>query len=350
MKWYIPKTWPKALRVFAIIALVGIIMVTAFLSGAGNPVEGGTRNSKSKSDQYSTRNSTAEAAPPAAPMPMPESPAEYDGGMGSGGYNKDEAPTPTLTGPGALPAERKIIKDGNARIETKEFDKSLAAVDSLIAQTGGFAEARNISGNSMNKSSMRYATIVFRVPAKDFEFIMQSMTSVGTVITSNTSGTDITEQYVDLETRVKNLKIQEQTLQSLMAKAEKIEDVITLESRMSELRYEIESIENQLKNYDRLVQYSRISISLNEVVEVTQIKPVARTLGERAGEAFNDAIDTFVTGLEDFTLWIVANWIGLVCILVLTLAVWIVLRRVFRKKAEKPMEPGEALEKPEKQE
>jgi len=232
----------------------------------------------------------------------------------------------------ALPMDRKIIKEGSANIETKDFERSMAAIDQMIAQSGGFVEQKNVRGSSYNADDLRHATIVFRVPAQQFETIMENMGSVGVVTQSSTSGTDITDQYLDYETRLRNLKVQEDTLLDILSRADKLEDVITLESRISEVRYEIESIENQLKNYDRLVQYSRITVELAEVVETTPVTPVARTLGGRMGHAFQAAIDAFVADMENFVVWLVYNWIPLALVLVLGVVIIIFVKRRRKKR------------------
>jgi hypothetical protein len=208
----------------------------------------------------------------------------------------------------------------------------------MIAQFGGFTEKKNVRGSSYYANDLRYATIVFRVPAQHFETVMENMGTIGVVTQSNTNGTDITDQYIDSETRLRNLKVQEETLLDILSKAEKLEDVISLEARIYEVRYEIETIENRLKNYDRLVQYSRITIDLAEVVETTQKPPVARTLGDRIATAFSAAIDTFVDNLENFMVWLVYNWILLAVILVLVIVFVIVLKaRRNRKKSAAPV-------------
>ena len=240
-----------------------------------------------------------------------------------------------ITSEEALPKDRKIIREGSAYIETRDFAQSMASIDRMISQSGGFIEQKNIRGSSYSANDLRRATIVFRVPSHQFETVMDSMGNVGAVIQSSTSGTDITDQYIDYETRLRNLKMQEETLLDILSRAEKLEDVITLESRISEVRYEIESIENKLKNYDRLVQYSRITVELEEVVEITPAAPVARTLGDRLGHAFRTAIESFVDELENFLVWLVYNWILLLLILVLALVVILIVKRRKRKKHAK---------------
>ena len=346
MNRFSPKSWSKGFKAFIGIALVMVLLFTLFGRsrddsnsndnaasygrGASTTSSQGTYENQSKSKGSYVVSSPVSAAPEMMPMP----PVEYDGGAGLAGTSKDLSVSVAFAEQqenGVLPADRKIINEGSAQIETKDFDYSISTIDQIIAQSGGFTETHNVQGSSINTANLRYATIVFRVPADKFNEIMSNMSAIGTVIQSNTNGTDITDQYVDSETRLKTLKVQEQTLLDIMAKAEKLEDVITLESRISDVQYQIESIENQLKNYDRLVQYSRISVNINEVVEVTEIKPVPRTLGDKIAEAFNNAIQAFTDGLENFALWLVANWILFAFFLVL-LVLFIIVRLIYKSR------------------
>lgn len=228
--------------------------------------------------------------------------------------------------------DRKIIQEGSVYIETEDFDKSMSALDLMVSQYGGFTEKKDITGSSYYYDSLKHATVVIRIPSQNFETVMEQMGTVGVVTRSSASGTDITDEYIDYEARLRNLKAQEETLLEILSKAEKLEDVITLESRISEVRYDIETIENKLKNYDRLVQYSRITVQLDEVVEPTRAVPVARTLGDRMYTAFQSAIDSFTDGIENFLVWVVYNWILLTAILIIIILLVIVIKVMRRRK------------------
>jgi len=168
---------------------------------------------------------------------------------------------------------------------------------------------------------------VIRIPAESFETVLKSMSSIGTVLESTSEGTDITDKYYDSETRIKALKVQEQTLLDILAKASKLEDVITLETRLAEIRYEIESIENTLNNYDRLVAYSRIHIYIQEADDMTETKPVEKQLNERISGAFARSVREFRIGLEDFLVWFVESWISLLFLAAIVVAAVLVLKK-----------------------
>ncbi len=232
----------------------------------------------------------------------------------------------------SMASQRKMIMDGRVYIESLTFDDSISAMDQLIKSVGGFAEVRTVRGKSNHSRALRSADYVIRVPAESYDAVLKVMGTVGTVIESTSEGTDITDKYTDSETRVKTLKVQEQTLLEILAKAAKLEDVITLESRISEVRYEIESIENTLKNYDRLVALSRITINIQEVDEVTETRPVAKTLDQRISSSFTESLDDFRMGIEDFLVWLVGSWITLLFLLAVLVILVISIKRSRRKK------------------
>ncbi|SHJ58125.1 DUF4349 domain-containing protein [Thermoclostridium caenicola] len=336
MKHFPAKSYGKGFMAALGIVLVLFLLFTAF---GRVPDEDNYASDQNAAPVYagSTGSYFVKAEPQARSVQAPSAVSKNAASYGGIGYGQDEVKV-TFTeeiADGALPTDRKIIKEGRAFLETRDFEQSMAAIDEMIAQSGGFIEEKNVRGSSYSANALRHATIVFRVPSQQFEAIMENMGSVGVVTQSSTSGTDITDQYIDYETRLRNLKMQEETLLDILSRAEKLEDVITLESRISDVRYEIESIENKLKNYDRLVQYSRITVELEEVVEITPAAPVARTLGDRLGHAFRTAIESFVDELENFLVWLVYNWILLLLILVLALVVILIVKRRKRKKHAK---------------
>ena len=262
--------------------------------------------------------------------------------------SSDETPKSGIN----LTDQRKIIMEGNVSIETKDFDASIKALDQLIEDVGGFAESRTVRGTGIRSRSLRDANFVIRVPSEKFNYVMNGMGSIGTVLEANSQGTDITDQYMDYEARVKALKVQEKTLLELMEKSTKLEDVIALESRISEVRYEIEKIENSLKNYDRLIAYSRISVYIQEVDDTTETEPVAKTLNERITNAFNMSIKEFRRSLENFLVWLAASWISLIFLLIIAIVLLVIIRKSKIKKPSAPAkkEPEVKFENEKKEE
>ncbi|MGI6084423.1 MAG: DUF4349 domain-containing protein [Acetivibrionales bacterium] len=277
--------------------------------------------------------------------PQAAAPEEYKndgGGLGGSGEYKEKNVADTVM------SQRKIIMNGDVSLETLDFDDSIAAMDQLIKDFGGFAEVRNVKGKSNTSKILRSASYIIRVPAESFELVLKSMGSIGTVLESNTQGTDITDQYYDAQTRIDTLKVQEKTLLDILAKSTKLEDVIILESRLAEVRYEIEKLENTVKNYDRLVAFSRITVHIQEVDDKTETKPEPETLGERISRTFEESVDNFRDGVENFLLWLVYSWINILFMLVVFAIAFILFRRAKKRSAKKNIVKAEITNEEDK--
>ncbi len=333
------KLYQRVSQKKSLLLLVLIFLLTV-MSACGNSLQ-----TKSTSADIGYAEAAAEA-----PM-MDNFSGTSAGGTNSVEFSKDakqdDGGQPAAQPPSA-PEElgRKIIKDGSAEIETTEFDKSLNNLYEMLIKNGGFVESQNLQGSRVNDSSLRYATIIIRVPSKVFDETMYNLSSLGTVFNQRTQGTDITDQYTDTESRVRNLKVQEDRILELITKADKIEEIVTLEGRLSDLRYQIESFENSLKNFDRLLDYSRISLNINEVVKVTYQQPVPKTLSERLSQAFDSAWIDFVDGAENLTVWFVYNIFTLIILLLIFIIVIIIIgssKKRGRKKQQKQIEKQNAM-------
>jgi len=284
----------------------------------------------------------AAAAPSASASPVYGEP-----GIG-GVNNRAEETSQYASQLNELMSQRKLIMEGDVSIETLNFDESIEALDQLVEDLGGFTEVRNVRGKSSRTYySLRSASYVIRIPAESFDLAMKNMGTIGNVLESTSKGTDITDTYVDTQTRIKTLKVQEETLLDLLSKAEKLEDVITLEGRISDVRYQIESLENTIKNYDRLVEFSRITVFIQEVDDETRTRPNPKTLGERISESFRESIDSFVDFCEDFLVWLVRSWISILIIAVGVFAAAMIVRSKMRKSG-KPVKKAET--EPDKKE
>lgn len=270
------------------------------------------------------------------------SPQESGSGMGDGNYAEDAKNQSNIED---IMSQRKIIMDGDVSLETMHFDDSIAAMDQLINDFGGFAEVRNVVGKSQYSQNRRNATYVLRVPADRFELVLKNMGNIGTVLESNSKGTDITDQYYDTGARIKTLKVQEETLLGILTKSTNLDDVITLESRISQVRYEIESLENTVRNYDRLLSFSRITVYIREVDDRSETKPTPETLGDRISSSFNGAIEDFKRGFEDFIVWLAGSWITIIWYIIIISIAVICYRIIKRRRTKKKLQAGVAVPK-----
>jgi hypothetical protein len=172
---------------------------------------------------------------------------------------------------GDVTANRKIIERITLRAETKEFDALMDKLDAEIKKVGGYIESSSVSGNSGDDSVDRYATLTVRVPSNKSEEFTKFVSGNSTITKKEISTEDVTLSYVDLESRVSALETEKMTLERLLSEATSMENVLKIQERLTEVIYEIESVKSQLRTYDSLIDFTTITIHIDEVERVTVV-------------------------------------------------------------------------------
>ena len=236
---------------------------------------------------------------------------------------KDSGENTNLTG---AVAGRKIIKNGDLSIQTREFDEFITNLNRAILAVGGYVESSSINGNSYTRNRLRSADITARIPADALDAFCDQVSDLGNVTYKNLYTRDVTLTYVDLESHVKALRTEQETLMALLAKAERVEDIITIQSRLSDVLYEIESYESTLRTFDDQIAYSSVSLSIQEVQRETTVEK--ETPGEEIVRRFKEnwedvkegavrfGID-FVSDLPVILVWVV--FLGIIVLVVVLL-------------------------------
>ncbi len=164
---------------------------------------------------------------------------------------------------------RKLIKTVNLNIQTKNFDTLTGRVESLVDENGGYIEQADIDGNGYYGYSRRNANYTIRVPKDKISNIINSLGDLGVISSKSERIEDVTLSYYDQDSQKKALEVEQDRLMEILADAENMEQIIALESRLSEVRYQINSLGTNLKLLDNKVDYSTIYLNVQEVeVEV----------------------------------------------------------------------------------
>ena len=224
------------------------------------------------------------------------------GGAAYSGYNKADYDAPSVSWEEAeLPKQdidytEKLIYTANITMQTVTFEDTLAGLKELVEQSGGFIEASYVSGRDYASTyygtkNFRTANYVIRVPSAAFESVTGSLAALGTVTDTHTSVENVTTQYYDMQSRITALRTEENSLLEILAKCETVEDLITVQSRLSDVRYQIENIQTNLNHLDHQVSYSTVNLTIREVEELTKIVPVQRTYWEQIGDGLADTFD-----------------------------------------------------------
>jgi len=237
-------------------------------------------------------------------------------------------------------AQDKIIRRFMLDVETQAFDSLITKIDSEIGRLGGYVENSKISGKPIYyNNEARYGSIVVRIPRDKVDEFVNVVKEEANVVNNQESTENVTLQYTDMESRKKSLEIEQERLFVLLEKAVTLENVITLESRLSEIRYELQNYETQLRTYDNLVEYSTVTLSIQEVERMTTVIEEKQSVGARIKNGFNDTIYNLSEGLKNFFVWFVVNVPYLLIWAVIIIIAVLIIRRYFKKKNRKSITP-----------
>ena len=196
---------------------------------------------------------------------------------------------------------RKIVYTSSIGIESKKFDEDVAAVKGLISSNGGYIESSSQYGSE--EYSSRDARLTARIPAKKYDEFMNAVGSIGSMTSKYEDVDDITASYVDVQARLKSLNTKLERLQELEQKAETVEELLSIEDRINDVQYQIESYTAQKRVYDDQVDYSTVDITVTEVATFTEIKK--DTAWNRFVEAFQGSCSGFIAFLQTLVIVII---------------------------------------------
>jgi hypothetical protein len=229
------------------------------------------------------------------------------------------------TGVEAVPVERMVIKNADLSVVVLDPIEKMDSIAAMAEEMGGFVVNSNVWQNTLsNGAKVPHASITIRVPSERLDEALDRIKAgVGEILSENVSGQDVTSEYTDLASRLKNLEVAEAQLQEIMEEATKTEDVLQVYNNLVSVREQIEVIKGQMQYYEQAAAMSMISVDItgDEEAQPLQIG------GWQPGGVAKDAIETMVDTLQ----WLgdVAIW-GVLCVLPIGIIVGIPLYFVGR--------------------
>ena len=270
------------------------------------------------SNKSASSAATADSAPMETEEGYFDTNGSYDDGADSGG---------------SILEDQKIIYTGTLNLETTDFDGTAKAVTALADTLGGYLESSTVGTGGR---SYRWAEYTVRVPAAQFQSFLDQAGGLAHVTWQNTDLQNITETYYDTAGRLKTQQIKLERLQKLLAQAENMEDIITIESAISETEWNIEDLSGTLRHYDALVDFATITVSLQEVYKYSDTEELPENFGDRLGSALSRGWHSFVDGMADFAVALAYNWMWLILWAVIIAAAVAIVRKVRRRSGTKP--------------
>ena len=233
---------------------------------------------------------------------------------------------------------RKIIRTANLSFETKEYEPFIRSVSSCVAAHGGYFESSESYGAGIYSSGgMRSANMTIRIPADRYDSFMEAVSEIGAMTYRSESESDVTMTYVDIESRIRALETEHATLLQILEKAESLTDVIQLQSRISEVNYQLDSYKSQIRKYDDLISYCTVHLYVSEVRRETVPNEEKLSFGERIGVGLRENLRDIGEFFTDFTVWFITS-LPTILIWCALIAAIIVLIRLLLKKRRKRKE------------
>lgn len=244
------------------------------------------------------------------------------------------------TGSTALPESRKWIVTVNLSAETEDLDALTAALDQQIAALGGYVEDQHVyNGSTYSSRRYRSASLTIRVPAEDADSFTEQVSGLANVVSKEKSLEDVTLRYVATESRLAALETEEARLLELLAQADNMTDLLEIEERLTDVRYELENTASQKRLYDNQIDYATIYLSIQEVQEYTPVEEP--TLWERISGGFMDSLKGLGDGAVDLLVWLIVCSPYLVVLAVVIFCLVLLVKRIRRKRTKKPVQKDE---------
>jgi hypothetical protein len=276
---------------FAVVAFLTLSSAIALPSCGGSQMTSSDQGGAGSSS--SPENQVAESAPP--PPPAAQRAA---GGSKTAAVSKKVAETP-VTRP-------QLIKKAELSVVVKSIDATTKSVTNIVEKQQG--DILGFQNQKPPDSSVRQtASVEIRVPQERLETTLEALAKLGTVENRSLTAQDVTEQLVDSEARLRNLRKSEEMVLKIMERSGSVGDVLKASQELSNIRESIERIDAQLKSLRNQVAYSTISLTLEAAVSAQQTPEPS--LGLRVQETWGKAahsVGELTLGLFGLGIWLLA--------------------------------------------
>ncbi|WP_317854639.1 DUF4349 domain-containing protein [Chakrabartyella piscis] len=204
----------------------------------------------------------------------------------------------------------KFIYTADLQMETTSFAETIAAFGELVEEMDGYFQNSSVR----NQGSYRYGDYVVRLPQENLVAFTEQAGELSLVTHSSSSAEEISFQYYDTQSRLETQEIKLERLQVLLQQADIMEDIITIESAISETEQYIDSLSGTMTQYDSMVDYATVYVNIQEVNKLSNVEETPIGFGGRLANAFTGGLGNVVDTCEDLAVFVAYNWIGILIV------------------------------------
>ena len=261
-----------------VLVIVAILVAAAACGGAGSTA---TSSVPRSNDAFAPQQSTGSTS---------GAPTKISGQGGAGTTNPPATDVVPVPGPQVIRQAQLAISVGSG-----SFDSKLSDVRLLVEQEQGYIAGTDAQTNPVSNDQIRSGVITFMVPAAKFDETIDKLSKFGKVQNEHISGQDVSAQYVDLQARLANEEAQRNAMLALLARAQTISDIISVQNQLGQITGQIEQLKGQIAYIDHNTAYSQVSVNITESGAPAQTASVDKW---GFASALNDGAHNFVTTIN----------------------------------------------------
>ncbi len=314
----------KSIVLISLLTLLGILASACAVPATPAPTQ-------PPAQPRAMQDAAASGAPAQPAQPAQEAPAAPT----TGGNTNPNLPDTTNAQPSPYGATRMIIKNGEMTLLVSDTDRALDQATGVAVDSGGYV----VSSKTWLQDGHKYASLTMGIPSDQFEVAQRRLRALALEVQNDTaSGQDVSQEYVDLQSRLTNLEATAARIRDFLDKATKVSDALDVNQQLSDVEGQIEQVKGRMQFLKDRSAFSTIALTLNPLIPTPTPRPTPTPVAWVPGEtvaAAGDTLGGLLRGLVDATIWLGIVLLPFIIPVLAIIAVVVYFRRRRGKKAGK---------------
>lgn len=237
-------------------------------------------------------------------------------------YTNDEMSSGEKASDASL-SERKTITTVDISLEVNNASRTMDNIIAMTTAAGGYVSSSSVYDAYYDTTPRKEGYVTVRVPSGNYTTFVKDVEKLGDVTSESIAGTDVTEEYIDLEARLNNLQNQEKRLTEILNMSKTVEEVLSVEKELERIRGEIDSLTGRLQYLDNRIDFATINI------RITEPTPITHSWGMR--DALSSSVQGFVSTVRAMVI-LVGYLLPIAIVFSVLIAMVLLIRHRVHKK------------------
>lgn len=238
-----------------------------------------------------------------------------------------------VTRVGDVRLQRKVIKNADLNMRVPDLDEFVAWLGMRVEALDGIVADARVSGSGIAEEERKRsgsAQLTLRLPAARFGAFLAELEDKGKILNRRIYSEDVTEQYVDLEARIANLKSQEERLRQILGQAQNVQEILSVERELERVRGDLESLSGKLNVLRDRVEFSTITLQVNE--EKEPLVGIKTSSFHNLGQRISNSLVASLNGLANLAAGLVVFLAGALPVLVVLAIIAVPAWRLYNRR------------------